>query len=325
MLEVRVRRLRWWDTGFAVAFALLGLLGGWWTILIRRLVDRNYLLASSIYGASPDLQAEHSRQQWMIFGESGLLLALALALVALAWRQAQAERAQARRLEGMLAASTHELKTPVAAIRSLLETMQSGVLPPERAGPYLARGLESCARLEHLVESVLSYQAAMAGAQAPEPVAAGALVEPVLQHRRETVPGERISYAPGAAAQIPVLAAADAVRVILENLFDNAAKYGDATKPGAAQGVEVEVVAAGAMVEIRVSDRGQGFAPGEAEALFEPYQRGKAGQRRHGTGLGLYLARGLARSAGGDLVAESAGPGRGATFTLRLRRAPDPR
>lgn len=313
-----MRRVRWWNTGFAVAFALLGLLGGWWTILIRRLVDRNYDLVTSLYGDSLALQAEHSRQQWMIFGESGLLLALALALVTLAWRQAQAERAQARRLEGMLAASTHELKTPVAAIRSLLETMQSGVLPPERAGPYLIRGLESCARLEHLVESVLSYQAAVAGAHAPEPVAAGALVEPVLQHRKETMPGEQISYTPGSAAKLTVLAAADAVRVILENLFDNAAKYGSG-------GASIELAEAGAMVEIRVSDRGQGFAPGEAEALFEPYRRGKAGQRRHGTGLGLYLSRGLARSAGGDLVAESAGPGHGATFTLRLRRAPDRR
>ncbi len=298
---------------------LLGLLGGWWTILIQRLVDRNYALAAALGGDSPALRAEHGRQQLMIFGESALLLTLALALVWLAWRQARASRAQTQRLEGMLAASTHELKTPVAAIRSLLETMQSGVLPPDRAGPYLARGLESCTRLEHLVEGILSYQAAMAGAHAPEPHRLAALVEPVLLHRRETVPGERIGYEPGGLESRAALAVPDPVRVVLENLFDNAAKYSDG-RP-----IRLALAEAGPDLEIRVIDEGQGFPPGEAEALFEPYQRGQAGQRRHGTGLGLYLARGLARSMGGELTAESAGPGQGARFTLRLRQAPDQR
>ena len=298
---------------------LLGLLGGWWTILIQRLVDQNYALATALNGDSPALRAEHARQQFMIFGESGLLLTLALALVWLAWRQARASRTQTQRLEGMLAASTHELKTPMAAIRSLLETLQSGILPVERAGPYLERGLGSCTRLEHLVEGILSYQAAMAGVHAPEPHRLSALIEPVLQHRRETMPGEQIGYEPDGLESRAALAVPDPVRVVLENLFDNAAKYSDG-KP-----IRLSLREAVDHLEIQVIDEGQGFPSGEAEALFEPYQRGQAGQRRHGTGLGLYLARGLARSMGGELTAESEGSGLGARFTLKLRQAPDPR
>ncbi|HNH49851.1 MAG TPA: ATP-binding protein, partial [Myxococcota bacterium] len=73
-------------------------------------------------------------------------------------------------------------------------------------------------------------------------------------------------------------------------------------------------------VELWVQDHGSGFPAEEAELLFEPYQRGQSGQPRHGTGLGLYLARSLARSMGGELRATSPGIGKGATFHLRLLR-----
>ncbi|HND32655.1 MAG TPA: hypothetical protein PLA94_21815, partial [Myxococcota bacterium] len=94
-------RLVWWNIGFFVAFGLLGLLGAWWTILITRLVNQNYALALSLGGAAQHLAEEHDRQRLMILGESATLLSLALSLIFLAWRQAQRERTQIRRLEGM--------------------------------------------------------------------------------------------------------------------------------------------------------------------------------------------------------------------------------
>ena len=306
-------RLVWWNLSFFVAFALLGLLGAWWTILITRLVNQNYALALSLGGAAQHLTEEHARQRLMILGESATLLSLALSLIFLAWRQAQRERTQIRRLEGMLAASTHELKTPVAAVRSLLESLETGVLPPERAGPYLIRGLEACSRLEHLIESILTYQAAVARPTACSVMPTDHWVLPVVQHRRETMTSENIKVDLGEAGKILVSAAADPVRVILENLLDNAQKYG---------GGEVKISAEiqEHWLELQVQDQGSGFPPEEAELLFEPYQRGQSGQPRHGTGLGLYLARSLARAMGGELRASSPGVGKGATFHLRLLR-----
>ena len=308
------RRLLYWNIGFAVVFGLWGLLGAWWTILIQRLVEENHILKISVYGQSPELVAEYDRQLWMMLGESGTLLFLSVVLVSFAFLQARRERIQIRRLEGVLTASTHELKTPVAAVRGLLESLQSGVLPAERAGPYLSRGLESCSRLEHMIEAILAYQAALARPVPLQVRTLGAWVLPVVEHRQSSEPSEKISLELGGMASVDVFAAEDNIRVILENLLDNARKYGTG---------EVRIWAERAgergVIWLHVQDQGLGFEPAEAERIFEPYERGTAGQRRHGTGLGLYIARRLARALGGELSARSEGPGKGACFSVRLR------
>jgi signal transduction histidine kinase len=308
------RQLLYWNIGFAVVFGLWGMLGAWWTILIQRLVAENYALKVQVLGKSAELIENHQRQVWMMLGESTTLLALSVSLVGFAFSQARRERVQIRRLEGMLAASTHELKTPVAAVRGLLESMQSGVLPPEKATPYLGRGLEAVSRLEHLIEGILAYQASVARPIPLQLRSLGGWILPIVEHRRSTETGEQIAVSLGEAAELEVIAAEDPLRVILENLLDNARKYGG-------KEVRVEALAVENGVELKVLDKGSGFEPESAERLFEPYERGSAGQKRHGTGLGLYLARQLARSMGGELRASSDGPGKGACFTLSLKRA----
>lgn len=308
-------RLRLSNAAFVVTFGLLLLLAGWWTVLISRLVNENYALQVEVHGESPEAIAQHDRRRFMMLGETGMLSILALSLVALAYRYAEAERRQIRRLEGLLAASTHELKTPVAGVRALLESLQSGVLPPDKMAPHLTRGLGSVSRLEHLIEGILAHQALVARPSGDaEPIGLRALVDEVVQHRSEELPGEVVVVEGDAP---PARGRADAVRVVLENLLDNARKYGG-DKP-----VRVRIEGVGSVVRLAVIDEGAGFSPGDAELMFEPYERGTAGQRRHGTGLGLYIARTLARGMGGGLEARSAGPGSGATFTLTLRRASD--
>lgn len=306
----------WSNAAWAVTFALLALLGGWWTVLISRLVEENHAHQLALHGDTPEVAAEYTRKRVMLVGESALMSVLALSLVALAWRSVQVERAGMRRLEGVLAASTHELKTPVAGLRALVESLQSGVLPSAQAGPYLGRGLEACDRLEHLIESILAYQAALARPGAG--VETRTLIEwvtPVLAHRSADGIVDGLDLDLGAAGDLPVEAAADPLRITFENLLDNARKYGGGAP------VRIRARADGPHVLVDFADAGEGFVPAEAEALFEPYQRGHAGGARHGTGLGLYLARTLMRGIGGDLRAASEGPGLGATFTVRLRRA----
>lgn len=307
------RRLQQSKLAFGAAFLLLGLLGGWWSVLIGKLVNENYALQVAVLGASPEVAEAHARRSLMLYGESSLLLLLNLALVVLAWQGARREQLYIRRVEGLLAASTHELKTPIAGLRSLLESMASGVIPADRAAVYAERGLQACTRLEHLVEGILAWQAAQARRGVAEERPLRVWVEEVLAHRLESERGEGLDVDLGEAGEAPVVMVPDAFRVILENLLDNARKYGGEGP------VRVRGRRLGAQVLLEVTDDGAGFAPETAEALFEPYQRGGGGQRRHGTGLGLHIARSLARSQGGELTASSPGPGRGATFTLRVR------
>lgn len=302
---------------FAIPFALLAVLAGWWTVLLTRLVNENHALQLQLGGDRPALQEGYAARRLMLLGETSFMATLGLALVVFAWRASVREKENLRRIEGLLAASTHELKTPVAGLRALLESIESGVLPPDRMGPHLERGLEACTRLEHLIEGILAWQAATGRPQEPESRPLGRWVEPVLAHRLDEGLNEEVEVDLGAAAAVPVLASGDALRVVLENLLDNARKYGEG-KP-----VRVSARAEGDRVHLDIADQGAGFPPSEATTIFEPYQRGTAGSRTHGTGLGLYISRALARNLGGDLRATSPGEGQGATFTLTLRRATD--
>ncbi len=306
--DARIRRpdrlTTWSNLGFVAVLALLALLGLWWTVLIGRLVNENHDLRVAIEGDSAVVRAEHDRRRLMVWGESGTMGVLTVAVVGFAWATAMRERQQLRRIEGILAASTHELKTPLAGVRALLESLESGVLPPEKMGPHLARGLEGCARLERLVDGVLTWQTAVA-----HPEAAG--------ERREDRPlAGWVAFLPasavvdlGATASVPVRASPEAVRVILENLWENAHKYGGTR-------VLVSAERAGPSVLLHLTDDGIGFEPGDAQRMFEPYERLHTHTR--GTGLGLYIARSLARAMGGELSARSSGSGQGSTFTLAL-------
>ena len=284
----------------------------WWTVLIERLVEENHMLRLALAGPSAELTADYARQRMMLVGESVTLTILAVALAGFVVRYARAERTQNRRLEGMLAASTHELKTPIAGVKALLESLKSGVLPPEMMGPFLDKGLVTVDRLEHIVEGILAFQHAVA-ARAPklqdQPLELW--VDAVLAQR---LPGEKLECDLGEAGSVVVRAATDTFRVVLENLLDNARKYGGDTV------VHLRAHVQGDRVAIEVTDQGVGFRPEDARMIFEPYERAGKTERRRGTGLGLYIARTLARSIDGDLTARSDGEGMGATFTLLLPR-----
>lgn len=312
------RQARWANIAYTVTLVLLSLLGGWWTVLIARLVDENHALSLALLGPTAEVLTEYGRKRLMLIGESVTLTFLAVILAGLVVRFARQERAQIHRLEGVMAASTHELKTPIAGMKALLESLRSGVLPPDKMIPYLDKGLASAERLEHLVESILAYQSAVARRTKDlESRPLAQWVASVVDHHLATPGAAPVDCDLGPAGTVPVRASADPFRVIVENLLDNARKYG---KSGAATGVRLRARTDAERVGLDVIDDGVGFAPADATAIFEPYQRGGGAERRHGTGLGLYIARTLAQSLEGDLQAWSAGEGTGATFTLWLRR-----
>ena len=76
--------------------------------------------------------------------------------------------------------------------------------------------------------------------------------------------------------------------------------------------------------QLEISDRGRGFPPEAAEKLFDLHNRGSGEGITHGAGLGLAIARSLARRMGGDISARSGGPGQGSVFTVTLLQAPSP-
>jgi signal transduction histidine kinase len=217
----------------------------------------------------------------------------------------------------LVANVSHELKTPIAAIRAHLENLADGV---EEADPKtLQVMLAQTERLTRLVDQLLDLSRLESG-EAPfqhEVVAIAPLVSRVIS---EITIGRSISDV-RLDAEVPddVVAEADAERIhqVLFNLVDNAVRF---TPPGG------EIVVSGMRVDgrvrIRVADTGVGIAPDHLPRVFERFYRVDASRSRDdgGTGIGLAIARSIVEGHGGRIVAESE-PGHGSTFTFDLPAA----
>lgn len=234
-------------------------------------------------------------------------------------RAARAEAERANRLkDDLLASVSHELRTPLAAIMSGAFLLQAPALPAAQARnavEIIARNARAQARL---IDDLLDVARIVAGQLKLElaPVSLHALVEGTLQTLQAQAEAHKVRLLADLPPE-PVQVSGDADRLaqVLGNLVSNAIKF---SPPGGR--VDVRVRADGAHVQLSVRDEGEGIDPAFLPLLFEPFRQGSGDlrQRRAGLGLGLSIARRLAEMHGGTVRADSAGTGRGATFTVHL-------
>jgi two-component system phosphate regulon sensor histidine kinase PhoR len=254
-----------------------------------------------------------------VIAGAGALLVLVFAASAFAVLRAfRREAAALRARSDFVTGVTHELKTPVAAIRLVADVLHDDDVPPARQREYFALLAGETARLSALVDNVLDVGQIERGERAYDlrpcdlgdvvrdgigafaPLARAAGLELAL----------RVDPAPA-----PAVADAAALQQALFAICENARKY-------AASGGRLDVAAsrAGDTFAIELRDFGPGVAPSEREAIFARFQRGSA--QRSGTvpgvGLGLYLARRIVERHGGTLVCRATANGPGARFVLTL-------
>ncbi|MEW6072029.1 MAG: HAMP domain-containing sensor histidine kinase [Planctomycetota bacterium] len=219
---------------------------------------------------------------------------------------------------------THELRTPLTTFRMYSEMLAQGMVPAARRGDYLETLQRESERLARLVENVLAYAHLEEGRNQlrKEPIDAAALLERSLLplERRAAEAGLPLVVEQDAVRGLRLSTDAEAVGQILFNLVDNACKYG---RSEAAAGIELTARAEKGSLLVRVRDHGRGVPARLRRAIFAPFARGDrdATDPHPGVGLGLALARGLARDLGGDLTLEP-GSGSGACFLLRLPLRP---
>jgi len=299
----------------------------WWTILLRGQMHNNELLEREVLAAQVELSAEqraeklqeisvhHDRRNVMLAGESTLLALLLSGSLVVLFLLAQRRKQQREDMEKLLQFTSHEFKTPVAGVKGLLQSLAMGSIPDAQRAELIHLGQLECDRLEHLAETILAYQRAMSREprEGVQPIDAARFIADLLAHRSRTASGGEVEMALIDAVQ--VLADRDGLRVILENLLDNAHKYGGGS-------VKLAAGVNDGRWRLDISDRGRGFAPASAEKLFDLHNRGSGEGVTHGAGLGLAIARQLARRMGGDITASSPGPGKGAVFSVTLQLAP---
>jgi signal transduction histidine kinase len=243
-------------------------------------------------------------------------------------------------LRRFTADAAHELRTPLTALKGGLEV---ALRHPRSADEYartLRESLEEVDRLVRLAEDLLLLSRAAAGAGlARRPVEVEPLVLDALDTGLRLARGTGISVRLGAVEPALVVGDAGALRRVLVNLVENAVKYtppggvvelglrreGPPPAPAGPPPAAPAAAPAAGWVAVEVRDSGIGIDPADAGRIFERFVRLDEARSREtgGAGLGLAIARSIARAHGGDITVESALKA-GTLFTLRLPEGAGP-
>ncbi len=207
----------------------------------------------------------------------------------------------------------HEMRTPLASIAGHMEGFTDGLYSAEE----VAGAIEAeVTRLRRLAEDLAAVSRAEEGALTLDrhECDLGEVVDAVASRMRAAFDAKSVALQVSTAA---APCSADRIRLeqVVSNLLANALAY----TPSAGS-VVVNVSSDAARHMVQVSDTGRGMAAHELAHVFDRFYRAEPSDRTGGTGVGLTIARALARAHGGDLVADSDGLGRGATFVLSVPR-----
>lgn len=268
---------------------------------------------------APDLSSRPwSTQRSFYFLALVLVLGITLFGAYLLWRDVRREVGMAELRSQFVASVSHELKTPLTAIRMFAETLRLGRSKDAAAQlEYLDTIINESERLTRLLNNVLDFSKIERGKRIYHPApaslpgiiraAARAMEYPLKQRGFEL----RVEVDEG----LPEIRIdRDAIEQAVLNLLSNAMKYS-----GESRTVGLNVRQEGHCALIQVTDKGIGIDPKDQARIFEKFYRvpTRENQSLPGTGLGLALVAHIAKAHGGSVGVESA-PGEGSTFTLLL-------
>lgn len=228
------------------------------------------------------------------------------------------------RKDEFLALLGHELRNPLAPLRTASELMRRGELEPHQLHAIQEMIGRQVLHMSRLVDDLLDTTRIRQGKLSLDkgPVELKPLLEEAIDVARSFCEPRRIRVLLGVPRE-PTWVEGDPVRLaqIVSNLLHNAAKFSDDDAC-----ISVVLEREGHEAVIRVSDDGRGIAQDLLPHIFDLFRQGEAkvGHEKGGLGLGLALVRNLARMHGGTASAASPGPGKGSEFEVRLPLIPPP-
>jgi len=230
--------------------------------------------------------------------------------------------ASEERMRQFLADASHELRTPLTVLRGTSQIlMRHKNLEPEEGDAALSAIHDEAIRLSRLVDDLLTLSKLDAGQPLdPRPVVISRFLEEFVERYASAWPARTIGVdrreLDGAEANVDP----EALRRMLTNVIDNAARYSTAGKP-----ITIEGGLDAGTVSILVRDEGPGLSPEDAERLFERFYRGNKSRSRltGGTGLGLAIVHALVQQSRGEIHLDT-GPDRGTTVAITLPRLKEP-
>jgi len=254
----------------------------------------------------------------LLFG--GILLALILAGATVIFFYYVKQHRLNQMQRSFVSNVTHELKSPVASIQLALETMALRDLSEDRRREFISMMLDDTERLSTLIDRILGAARIdkRRGKYRLEPVSMRHFLEEVIEedrHLYEKDGRKIILEKEGRDARVAI--DRSALRVVLSNLLENAARYSPANSK-----IRIRLHRDLRSCRFDVIDSGDGIRGKDLKNIFKMFWRGSDEQqsRVRGTGLGLYIVRNIVKDHRGKVWASSQGIGRGSTFSVRLPR-----
>ena len=249
----------------------------------------------------------------VLLATAGAALAAALAVRLAMEERSRREIEEARRR--LVAAASHDLRTPLASLRLLVESIDDGVATGETRDRYLKEIRTHVGVLSDLIDDLFELSRIEAGdiSWTMRQIELGELIGDTVAAMRAPAAERGVSLA----AELPpgeLLASASAEKVqrVLFNLIQNAIRH--TPTDGS---VTVRARAAVGGVEVEVADDGEGIPAADGERVFEAFYRGDAARGEEGAGLGLAISRAIVEAHGGKIWLEEGAPGTRVHFTLK--------
>ena len=246
---------------------------------------------------------------------SMLLVASSVVVIYFAGRR---ERQLVRLKEDFISNVSHELKTPLSLIRMFSEILVSKKVRDDTARQeYYGIIHKESGRMDRLIANLLDFASLEQGRREDrfEMTNVSMLVSEGLSAYRHQIESQGFEVQCLLDPETPeILADSKALTMAFFNLLDNALKYS-----GGGKHITISVGRSDGHIELAVTDRGVGIAPGEQERIFEKFYRGNSAQVQliRGSGIGLSITKHVAQMHRGRVLIESE-PGKGSKFTLRI-------
>lgn len=243
---------------------------------------------------------------------------LVLALVEDRTRERQVEAVR----RDFVANVSHELKTPIGAIRVLAEAVQDGADDPEAVSRFAARMLTESDRLSRLIQQVIELSRLQGDQplESPVPVSVDDVVVAAVDGSHTNATAKDITIVAEGEEGLKVMGSEKLIAVAVSNLVANAVAYSEPHSRVVVTRKQVRNA-----VEISVIDQGIGIPEAEVDRIFERFYRVDPARHRStgGNGLGLSIVKHIAATHGGDVRVWSV-EGQGSTFTITLPHHPHP-
>lgn len=267
-----------------------------------------------------DLAQETAGLHWTLIAVGSTLFLAIIVLSSVLGAQLIARTRWSQRQSSFMASVTHELNSPLSAVKLFAQTLRSPDVSEEDRLRFVGRILSEVERLNRIIGNILrAAEVDNRGERLPV-VTKTVNLHGFLTHyvdEARTIRGSEVVLSVKGEPETLVDIDPSMFRQILHNLVDNAVRHGR-TRP-----IEVEFLVRSSPehVDLETRDNGVGIPADQLESIFRPFskiERGDAEPRRAGIGIGLHVVRSLVKAHGGEVRAVLAEDGPGATIRIRL-------